>query len=712
MSGWGNKFETVVESWDGGTRTAARGDLIPENTSPLVYNGSWERIGDDTAIVEKRPGFSLINGGTALPSAIEGQYFYDRRSTSGTYTTYHLLALSDGTLRKIDDSAGTITDYGTAGFTSSISGKFVSGVTAANSAYMVAETATTAGGVAGNGLKFNGTDWTVMGITAPVTPTVTGLVAGSMTGTFDVAISFYNSDTGHQSSRCDETSITVTGKQLLVEWVPSADAQVTHVNVHLRDQTISTGFYEATSVAVGSASVSLNVDTTDYNALTTIAPDQFENNPVPEGTRFLTWHKSRVFAATSSYLYYSKIEFPESFDPERFEPVNTDDGQQIMGMIPAFNNLVVFKERSFYALVGDGPNDWRLEQISTKVGLAASGSIVSVDGLLYWWANDGPVVWDGVNEPKRIGKTLIGETLTSSKLNTTRLAQIEAIEDRQNERIMWAVPEAGSTENSLILPFKYRLGQFEGIWTGLHVASWGRGEYTDGFEWCYLGSYGGRVYRFGDSDFDGLPFGQEYTGTFTPLSTSISTIDGTGFDIVTGYADMHVVVIEEESGAFVDKVEISSNTATEVTLVNTVNGLDLSKEYRFYIGGIDFQFDTRWQNDALPIYKKRYEFLFLQAEVDKPSDLYVGFSFNWDATQEIERVLALTPYGGSSQTIPLWDEAVWDASVWAAQTPTDEKLRIARAAKTWRLRLVQTEPGVTFSLYKVGIRGEYLTTKR
>lgn len=716
MSGWGTRFETVVDSWEGGTRTTARADLIPSNTSPLVYNGSWERIGDGTAIVEKRPGFTLINGGVINEVPIQGQYFFSRRNpVSGEYTHNHLLFHEDGTLHLIDDVSGGVTSYGTTGFASSIEGKYVSGVTAANVAYIVAETATTASGVAGNGLKFDGTTWTIMGINAGSAPTVTDLVAGDMDGTYDVAISYYNEDTGHQSSRSPETTITCASKQLLVEWVASSDAQVTHVNVHLRNQDISTGFYQATSIAVGTTSVSLNIDDDAYNALISLAPDEEENDPAPEGTKFLTWHKSRVFAATSAYLYYSKIEFPEAFDPDNYEPVNTDDGQQIMGMIPAFDQLIIFKERSFYALIGDGPNDWRVQLISAKIGLAASGSIVYVDGLLYWWANDGPVVWDGVNEPRRLGKALISETITPESINSVRLSQIAAIEDRQNERIMWTVPGTDSNENSMILPFKYRLGQFEGVWNGLNIASWSRGPFTDGFEWCYGGSYGGRVYRFGDSDFDGLPSGAIYsgnTGTFTPATTTISAITGVGFDTSTGYADLYVTLIEESTGEVVDKVPIASNTATTITLAQNINGLSITTEYRYYVGGVDFQFDTRWQDDGEAFYKKRYEFLFLQTQVDNESLLYVGLGFNWDSTNEIERSLDLTSYGDSTQTIPLWDEFIWDQSLWTAVVPADERLRVARAARSWRVRLMHTQPGISFSLYKVGIQGEYLTTKR
>lgn len=712
VSGWGSRFETIIDSWEGGTRTTTRPDLIPSNTSPLVYNGSWERIGDGTAIVEKRPGFTMINQGAALGSTVQGQYFYDRRDpATGNYTTHHILLLADGTMKTINDTSGAITSH-TGGFSAAITGKYVSGITAANLAFIAGETATTAGGVAGNGLKFDGTSWTVMGITAPAAPTVTGTSAGSMTGTYDVAVSYHNSATGHQSSRSPETSITVTSKSLNVSWAASADSQVTHVNVHLRAQALSTGYYQATSVAVGSTSVTLDVTDAQYNALTTISPDEDENDPVPSGTKFLTWHKSRVFAATSSYVYYSKIEFPEAFDPERFEPVNTDDGQAIMGMIQAFDHLIIFKERSFYALIGDGPNDWRVQQISSKIGLAASGSIILVEGLLYWWANDGPVVWDGVNDPKRLGKSLISETIRPTAINATELDRICGIEDRQNERIMWAVPESGSTENSIIIPFKYRLGQFEGVWTGLHPASLARGKFTDGFEWCYVGSYGGRVYRFGDRDFDGLPSGAAYTGTFTPLTSTITTISGTGFDTTTGYADLMVVVVDDATGEIHDKVGITSNTATVLTLEESLNGLSTTTLYRFYISGIDFQFDTKWQDDGNSLYKKRYEFLFVQTQVNNDSNLYVGLSFNFDDIAEIERSLALTSYGASASTIATWDVSKWDVETWVPVLPEDKRLRIARAAKTWRMRIQHTEPRVDFGLFKVGIRGEYLTVKQ
>jgi hypothetical protein len=321
----------------------------------LVYNGSWERIGDGTAIVEKRPGFTLINGGTALPATVQGQYFYSRRDVAtGLYADYHLLFLENGSLRSVHDVSGGLTTYGSNGFSSDITDKYVSGVTAANVAYIVAAVPTTAGGVAGNGLKFDGSTWSVMGITAPAAPTVTDLVAGLMDGTYDIAISYYNENTGHQSSRSPETTITTSLKELSVSWVASTDAQVTHVNVHTRNQDISTGFYQATSIAIGTTSVSLNLDDDDYNALISIAPDEEENDPVPSGTKFLTWHKSRVFAATSAFLYYSKIELSSKND--RFMPS--------WGMAPTIGVFSRSRRRS----ASPPPDPW-----STSMGCCIGG---------------------------------------------------------------------------------------------------------------------------------------------------------------------------------------------------------------------------------------------------------------------------------------------------------------------------------------------------
>lgn len=709
MGGWGKTFESIITSFPGGVRTSARGDLIPSATSPAAENASWENIGDGTAIIARRKGCRMLNPTDAVAAPIIGQAFFERLS-SGSFTNHHILFDEDGAIHDLN-SDGTVDDH-TGGFSASIAGKFVSTAEAKNHLYVVAGAQVTAGGVTGTMLRYDGTNWRVGGMAAPAAPTAADTGVGVMNGTYEWALTYYNSNTGYESSRSTTTTTTPSNEQTQVSWSAPADAQVTHVNVYVRKATISTGFYRAASVAVGSTTTTLNLSDNDYNALTVLAPDEDENDPPPSGVKYLAWHKSRLFAATDTEVYYSKVELPEAFDPEKYEPVNPSDGQKITGLLSVFGRLVVFKTDSLHAITGDGPSSWVVEEISRGVGCVAPCSIVEAEGVVYWWSQEGPVMWDGVSAPMRLGKALVEATVNPLALATSRLEQIAGVADLRQGRVMWAVPAQGQTENNLIVPFKYQLGQFEGLWTSIHPASFVRGKDEDGLDWVFVGNYSGRVFQWWDGLTDGVPAGATASGTFTPGSTSVSAISGTGFDTTTGYVGLYVSVVNASTWELIGRRRISANTATSLTLANSLSGLSAGTEYYFFIGGVNLVFDTKWQDDAAAFYKKRYEFLFLETLADAATPVYVQFHTDWGGSLESPQTwtLTLTVPGGLGSG--LWDYMLWDEGLWATTAPETNRLRIAKTGKTWRMRLTHTNPTTELRLLKVGVRGEYLTDKR
>lgn len=734
MSGWGPKFETVVMSYPGGVKDTPMGDLINPDTAPHAENASWERIGNGTAVVEKRLGATLINTGTSVDAAIIGQLFYQKRNTSsGVLTAHHILVAQDGDLHTLNTSTGVVTNHTSGEFTTTIT-TTISGLVANNHAYVVSGVAGTAGGVTGYVLRFDGTNWRVAGMAAPAAPTaVVNVAAGSMNGTYEVGLTYYNSATGYESSRSTTSSAAPANQKIDVSWVAPTDAQVTHVRVHVRKGTLSTGFYQATSIAVPTTSVTLNISDADYNALITLSPDEDENDPPPTDTKYLAWHRSRLFAGNDKNVYYSKVELPEAFDPEKYEPVNPDDGQKIRGIVSAFDQLVVFKDFSTYALVGVGPNDWQLVLISRKVGCVAPGSIVYTGGLLYWWSSDGPVVWDGIQEPRAIGKEFIARSIpllyegiteggsalstgtyhlgSMGLLNASRLYQIVATDDPRQERIMWSIPLSGDIRNSVVIPFKYRLGAFEGIWLSFEHASYMVGVDTAGLEWVYVGGYNGRVYKWWAGSRDGVPTGAVTSGTVTATGRTITTLPGVGLDTGTGYVGLYVTLVETDSGRVIDRQRVDSNTATALTLVTALSGTTSGTNYTYYIGGVDFLFDTKWQDDQASFYKKRWEFLYLQCQVETTTKLLVDINTDWGTGRERRLSLDVTP-GSVNQEVALWDVAKWDLFTWPALGPVGTRNRVALTGQNWRARIRHSNPLSGFALYKVGIRGEYLTDKR
>jgi hypothetical protein len=701
MAGWGKTFNQQTTSWPQGVHASAMADLIPGDAAARALNASWEQIGDQSAIVRKRRGCRPLNT-TKFGSRPVQQHYFQKRESNGSFTHYHLLFGEGGSLSRLNTD-GSLTNYSSVGFNGP--GDYISAQTANNRVYAVAGVTVVSQGATGNGLKFDGTTWSVMGISLPgAVSTVVATGAGVMSGTYDVALVYYNSATGEKSGRGPETTVTAANQQLAVSWSAPNDPQITDVIVCLRKQEISVAFYEAATVSVSSLSTTLNIDDDEYNALITKAPEPV-TRIVPSGVKSLAWHRSRMFAATDTNIYYSEIEFPEQFDPTAYETANPDDGEKVVAIKSVYDQLVIFKDNSLYALIGDGPNDWIVRMVSRNIGCVAPNSIVEADGTLYWWSQQGPVIWDGTGEPVRLGETLVWDLVSPDAVNVGKLAQIFGVVDYRNERILWAFPEIGYARNSTLLPYKYRLPGFEGYWRIVDVASMVQGEDTLGQQWVYIGGYNGRIYRLWDGDIDGVG-GGTYTGTTTGVS-GLDYITGTGFNTSFGADDLYVYLVDS-AGTILPRRRVVSNTDTELVLDAEVTGLTVGDTYTYYLGAIDFQVDTRWEDNGAPFHKKRYEFLYLDMKTPAVTTLICELSYDFaEASPQVISV-SLSP----GVTGGVWDQAIWDVDYWGGVQPTHKRIRVARVGRHWRARIRHIIPNVPMTLLKVGMRGELLTDKR
>lgn len=708
MSGLGKKYQTQNLAWMSGVHMSPASDRVPDDSSPRAWNASWEQIGDGSVNVRKRRG-ALVQNTTSLGASVSAQYFFQYLEDDNSFTRYHLLISENGNLSRLNDDK-TLTSIGSVAFNGSFSS--ISAVTANNRMFMVAGCPVTVSGVQGNGLKYDGTTWTLIGLTAPGPPqVVTPTGVGEMTGDYDVALTYYNSDTGHESSR--STELTATGlvsQQLYVSWPAPTDTQIDYVRVYLRKQSISNAFYQAAEIAVTSyvnpGSTTLDISDDEYNALITEAPSETENDPPPTGTLALAWHRNRMFAATANTLYYSKDSDPESFDLELGEIVGPDTGQKIVALVPIWDQLIILMDDSVWTLVGDTPNDFVIRMVHKDVGCVAGGSVVYADDNLFWWSAQGPVVWGVDGSPAKIGRALIWDLVKPDAMNMSNLAQIQGVDDRANSRVMWAIPPSGSVRNTLIIPFKYQIGQFEGEWYALDCASWVLGEDTVGQPTVWLGDYDGYVYRWWASDLDGVYAGT-VSGSCSTTTGTISSITSSGFNTSPGLAGKYVYLVSA-SGTSVPRRQISTNDATTLTLRSPLVGLSTTDTYSFYVGTPDFQFDLKWQDDGQPFQRKRFEFFYLQLKVPASTPVFVDFSYDFRETDTHIRSLTYT----SGLATSIWNSSIWDVALWGSVIPTNKRIRVAHCAYTWRARIRHIEPNVPLTLQKVGMSGEVLTDKR
>jgi hypothetical protein len=701
-------MQEFFSSWAAGVITTLEPDSLPPDASPYGRNSFLTSAGGEKAVVMKRRGALTCNT-TAITGtpAIIGQYEFRRRSGS-SFTAYHLLVSDGGRLDKRNADNTTSVADGTAATPFTSGTHFPDFATANNLAFIV------------NGVenkKFNGTNVQSVGIVAPSAPTLAAnAAAGVYTGTFEARITYYNNNTAQESSAsATSAQVTVAAKKLDISWAASADAQVTHVNVYLRNTTTMVTFRRVAQVAIGTTTTTVN---TVETALIVLGPDTAENNP-PSVASYLEFHAQRMFyvpVATPSTIEFSKISLPESVDPDNYEVIGIDDGDAITGLLSISSTLLlIFKRKSIWAIYGDDPTSWEVRRVSASVGCTSHRSIVIIEGVAYFWSEQGPMAITGDSEPISIGKTLIAPTVGSDNIAYLQLGNVCAAVQQAQDTILFAVSLKTtdgdtSTRNHAILPYSYRLQRWHADrWDPIDVASFGVVSDSNAVPWVYIGSYGGQVFQWWNADNDGVPSGTS-RGTVTSAAATTLT-DSTATFVTTGAGlkGRYLYAIDA-TGLTVQRRRIGSNTGTVLTLDTGVTwSTTPNATYTYVIGGPQFAWDTRWsdwRDSGVAFKKKRLRFCYILFKAPAQSTtIHIDLMLDLSLTVVKTFTLALGTVGG------IWDSSLWDQDVWGGTTAEHTRYRIAKTGKSIRYRIRNGNPDEPFTLLQIGTTAELLSEK-
>lgn len=715
---------TQLVNWAEGVNTSAPPDMLPVGASPRGHNTTLRSIGAGAqtsyfvgtagAVFATRLGAQTRNSTplSGSPGIIGG---FQYRKKSGT--KFNLLVSDTGRLDLLNVNDTTTTINATA-FTTGVN---VPIFAVANDLCFIVNPV--------NQNKYDGTSFTKFGITRPVAPTAVIAAGGAMAaGLWDVAITYYNSLTGHESSRSDFSTVTTAAGNLsiTVSWAAPTDPQVTHVRVYIRQESVGGNAYRTIAGATPAADVTtggfpvatlstlLNITALQYSAFTLIAPSTIENEPPLAGALYPCWHNSRMFLADSGNIYYSDIKnnapFPEAFPPTNFEPVNPNDGDTIVGLASAWGTLFIFKRFSLWSLVGTDPGSWTVSLVSRDCGLSSMQSIVTAEGALFWWGNTyGPMIMANGTLPVSLGRQLIAGTIDASVLAVTNLSSTVGVCDEANQTIMWAVPELGQTRNTRIIPFNYKLNRFVAdLWNPFDTYSMWPVETADHLKAVYMGNYAGQAFTWAVGTNDGVPaatttHGQVTSSGNTTLTDSLAAFATTG----AGLIERMVYAISSDR-ITVQRRRITANTATQLT-VNAAWDTNPNTTYSYVVGGIDFQLDTPWNSDGSAFIKKRFEFMLMELNtISAGVAIDVDFFTSRDDVAPL-RTKTFSP--GASGGVYDAATSIYDITTYATSTTSYAKLRVALVGKSWKVRLRQLKADADFSLYKLAMQSVPLSIK-
>lgn len=712
------RFREEITDWTKGAITVTSPDRVPKNASPRALNTAFLKLGYPA----KRKGLSILTqtGETGTPAIL----------ALGHYGSIDWTISDNGRWSKI--VAGAFTPIDAAAATPFTAGQKIPSTAIANN-LLFAVNGTDA-------KKTNGTLVQKFGIAAPAVSTAAAGAAGNPSGSYILYLTALNSNTGHESSLSVGIAVTVVAQKITLTFpatVFSVDTQITHVRAHIfktgltdvpfrltnTNVTPNAGAYDATYGGWTSATASLSIDVTDANINTLIikSPGDHDNDPPPANARFIAFHGSRMFATDGIDLWYSEVDKPESFSPNRVEPINQNDGQTLLAFASVTDHhLVIWKDRSTHALTGpDDPNTWEVVEVDLSVGLKAIRSIVVIEGEVWWEAEQGFFKLSaGKALPERMDLPISDRT---EVLNRLQIANSVGAYDVLRQRILFAVAEEGETNNTALIPYNNQLTVWEDKWDPMDVSAMGiLFDSVTGAPYVAVGGYKGRVFRLWVTPYvDGVRLnngaGTDFTLTHPVVSATATTLtDGTAtFDTTGGGLSQIPVIVVAPDGSTQRNI-ISSNTGTVLTLVNSW-GVIPDANWTYYIGCPNWEFDTKYMaptpNPTVETGSVFNSRRFKHALIKGISDTGAANLKVYCILDHVESPFSCSTVVALEGTGAIYDVDVWDTAILGTNRAVAKHVGLGVHGKVLGLRIVNREPSVGVQLLGVGLMGTELGYK-
>lgn len=229
------------------------------------------------------------------------------------------------------------------------------------------------------------------GIAAPGSaPTIVEGAAGDLaTGAYQAVVTFFNTDTGAESNPSVASGILSLGASKTINWSGIPISGNPHVNARRLYRTY-----------VNNPGEYFLVDTITDNVTTTytadnVTPDDlgqrvsFTNGLPPPTVNELEIWNERCWVTDGQDVYYSEFGLPEAFSELNVIPFHQDDGHEVTTLLEYGGSLVVAKTNRIDILQQDGVATFNTNTLSDKHGCVSPRSMVTAEGLLFWFAGDG-----------------------------------------------------------------------------------------------------------------------------------------------------------------------------------------------------------------------------------------------------------------------------------------------------------------------------------
>lgn len=728
-------FYEEIKNWTQGVVASIDEDHGPIEALTYGQNTYVSRIGGATGSLATRPALLLSTSFKPTTQAcptnlVHLQPYSYAENDNVTYTQYVAAIAADGSLwyKGQDDSwtGDVLTQPSGATCLQPANTTHIDSAVMNNRLFITA--------LNGERRSLKGKTYEPFGIEAPTitataqTKTFTSYATQLPADTYDVYATFYNARTGAEgnpsgavtvtttSGQVIEVGITYTSAQLAAygSWKVYARRQSTQAIAYLISPMLDTnGNVFDGELVLSSTTYYINLSASEWANLIVPMPSATENNPPPDDMIYVATYGRRLIGASKRKIYWSKLDKPDNFPPLNYEGIDTGEGDEIMGIYPLRDELlVIFTKSATFVLEGNDPQYWVLKPIDATVGCVGHKSVVEFESQLAWWSpQHGPVLLNG-SQIDKIGLERLGRDVWTygPELDT----RIRAGWDPYYAHIVWALPQQDDgAVLSQLLPYNYRINAWVAtVWDPIPIGDMKVAYNQRNEQRLFVADRTCRLGYFdANATLDMIPSGTT-SGTFTAGASSIGTItDGSATfytEVVSGFSTLDLrdrsVTITTTNDEFVAREWIGSNTATVLTLRRNVN-VTSGTTYRYYIGSPIVLAMTRWMTGEQPFLRKRWDRLYLHmTSLNTSVPIRVSYQKNFNS-------MSTTNIGTSAvtaQTASL--DATWDVPVITTMGMKIDRKAMFVNGQALRIVISQMQP-VPFVLVKLSLMGRTLSDR-
>lgn len=260
------------------------------------------------------------------------------------------------------------------------------------------------------------------------------------------------------------------------------------------------------------ARIGFGIDATGANTVVAVIDDCYVIYAAADlmpSVQFVSNWKNMLLGARSdadrSTFHYSRVSGPDQYDAAASFPISLNDGDELTGMHPYYNQVLLTKDNSCHSVGGTVagtvyPN-YNLETILVSIehGCSSHRSLVMADNRIYMWWRGEVHRYNGTSTEKVSRQ--IDPTLAT--VNMARLSQIVGARRRLLNQIFWYYPDGSATQNATGVRYDYLNDGF--MTTQGQTMALAEQVFESGIEYLLTAEYDGDIMRQDN--------GADYAGT-------------------------------------------------------------------------------------------------------------------------------------------------------------------------------------------------------